>query len=262
MRTYRILNEHIMEEYYNSRGDHPEYWDHWQNIDNRKDFNAKIKRKVKELNFLFSKVKKGVVLEAGCGMGQVVAAFEKKGVKAIGVDYSENIIESSKKIQQDLELVLGNISNLPFPDKNFSHYICLGVIEHYQDADMLKKIFNEAKRVTREGFYFTVPYFSPALGRDYDKKRLNENLEGKEFYQYYFTSEGIKNLLKKYGFEPVECNYFMTIIGLRLHNAFFRFFYTKINILRYIAWMFLVPIDKIFGRKYGRMIGVYCICPS
>ncbi|MEW6068857.1 MAG: class I SAM-dependent methyltransferase [Nitrospirota bacterium] len=150
---------------------------------------------------------KGLILEGGCGIGQMVHAFKCQGYNAVGIDFAGETIKRVKAAVPDLDVRLGDIRNLPFRDGEIAGYWSFGVIEHFWEG--YEKIIDEMKRVIRNGGYLfiTFPYMSPlrkckvSLGlynRDVD------NCETDKFYQFALDYNKVIFDLKAIGFTFVE----------------------------------------------------------
>ncbi|MGQ9701994.1 MAG: class I SAM-dependent methyltransferase, partial [bacterium] len=92
-------------------------------------------------------------LDIGCGVGWALHyIFSTGNVKDgifVGLDISKKAIYLAKNIMKfDVNLLVGNGENLPFPDNYFDLVFSLGTIEHFSNPD---KGLEEIKRVTRRG---------------------------------------------------------------------------------------------------------------
>jgi len=109
------------------------------------------------LNYL---PKKGLILEAGCGVGQWVGYFQSKGYNIIGIDYNAPTVSQAKSYYKDLSLATADVRALPFQDESIDTYISFGVIEHFiEGPDVALK---EAHRVLKKGgtAIITVPHMN------------------------------------------------------------------------------------------------------
>lgn len=70
---------------------------------------------------LYEKYIDGVVLDVGCGRGDVVKLLRSKGFKADGID----------QINLDNGMIVGSILE-PFEDHKYDTMICIDVIEHIE----------------------------------------------------------------------------------------------------------------------------------
>lgn len=177
------------------------FWDsHWE------DVNIEVAVKNLSGSFLARVMekylpKKGKILEGGCGVGQWVLYLKGKGYDIVGVDFAEDTIKRVKQRFPDLPIKNGDILDLPFPDKWFSAYMSLGVIEHFEEGP--EKALAEAHRVLQDKglFLCSVPYSNPIrkLKRKLFKS-YHQRKEGEEFYQWAFTKKEIKGLIETAGF--------------------------------------------------------------
>lgn len=191
----------------------PDFWDeHWHS----ENYRASIERGRNSrliLNTLRKYIpdKKGRILEGGCGRGQVVYCMHAHGYESIGIDWAEKTIAKTKEVLPELDVRVGDLTSLPFPDNYFVGYWSLGVIEHFWEG--YQTILTEMQRVlVQRGYLFlSFPYLSPLRKI---KAKLNlypeiEKLTGRQrerFYQFAldeqtaindFTAAGFKLLRKK-----------------------------------------------------------------
>ncbi len=98
------------------------------------------------------------VLEAGCGMGQVVYHLRQQGYHVIGVDYAPEAIKPTLARFPDLPLYVGDVHQLPFPSNSFGGYLSFGVVEHFEQGP--QAALAEAYRVLCPGgvLVLTVPH--------------------------------------------------------------------------------------------------------
>jgi ubiquinone/menaquinone biosynthesis C-methylase UbiE len=100
------------------------------------------------------------VLDAGCGEGVISVMLAQKGCIVTGVDISEPNIESCKeyakeeKLEDKLTFLVGDMENLPVPDKSFDYVISSHVLEHIPD---FHKGVTEINRVARVGAVIAIP---------------------------------------------------------------------------------------------------------
>lgn len=170
-------------------------------------------KKSRLLSIIKSKInKKDKTLEVGCGMGKLSIALLKEGYDLIGVDYSKELIIKIKKempeFKENFRFMDGR--DLKFKDKTFDALISPGVIEHFHEEDQ-NKMLSELHRVLKDDgkLVCIVPYLNLVkkikfnkLQKRYDKLRDN----GIEFYQYVYSKNEIKKVLKSNGFHVTQIN--------------------------------------------------------
>lgn len=98
---------------------------------------------------LYSLIKKenGSLLDLGCGYGEDLSYFHKKGFDVYGIDISKEMIKESKKNCKKASLNVASFGNLPY-DKNkfdiiFSRYA-------FQHSNNIEPIFNEVYRTLKK----------------------------------------------------------------------------------------------------------------
>ena len=98
-------------------------------------------------------IKKGNLLEAGCGGGHHSVALAKRGFNVTAIDLSLNALFAAKKLAeneaQDILFLCGDIKRLPFEDNEFDICFCSLVLHHFLH---LNNIVKELVRVTRKYF--------------------------------------------------------------------------------------------------------------
>lgn len=181
----------------------PDFWDkHWD-TENFKGMieGGKNNRFILRTLGKYLPDKNGGVLEGGCGRGSVVYCMHAHGYKAIGVDFAKRTIEKTKRVFPELDIRVGDVRNLQFPDNYFVGYWSKGVIEHFWDGyhDILK----EMRRVLISGGYvfLAFPYMSP-LRRLKVKLGLYKEFDGGEKESFYQFALDQKTVIKD--FESLE----------------------------------------------------------
>ena len=152
---------------------------------------------------------RGRILESGCGTGYGSIMLRKiRGDNVVLLDISSNALEiasaQSKKEKAPVMIVQGDMHWLPFPDQSFDLAWNSGTIEHFPHPGGSIK---EMKRVAK-----IVLCIIPAKGiiwQIYDSlfKTLGKGVRDKfqdETYCQFYTSEMLKSLFKKTGFNSIE----------------------------------------------------------
>ena len=127
---------------------------------------------------------KAKLLEGGCGSGSYLARFAEMGYQVVGVDFAQRTVARLNAALPDLDVLVGDIRDLPFPNNTFDAYYSGGVIEHFEDGLMPQ--IEEAYRVLKAGgvFLVTVPYLNVSrnLSARWFGNRVKIDLDGRDTY--------------------------------------------------------------------------------
>src|SRR5437763_4205785 len=109
--------------------------------------------KVKYLDYLVGLlgrhgIPKGSVLDVGAGYGFFLAALEKAGYEAHGVEISHHAVEQARQRTRGQVIEQGAEAPFPFPDSHFDAVTLLDVIEHLKDYDTT---LSSCRRVLKPG---------------------------------------------------------------------------------------------------------------
>lgn len=96
-----------------------------------------------------NKLEGNTILDLGCGNGNVISLLKKeREAFYYGLDISQNMIEGAKKrCGEEVDFVLGDAENLPYPDDKFDIIICNASFHHYPRP---KVAVSEIKRVLKK----------------------------------------------------------------------------------------------------------------
>ena len=128
------------------------------------------------------------VLDLGCGLGFGSHILRRNAEVVFGIDISESSISFSSNSYSDSNLffLLGDGSNLPFPDNYFDMITCFEVIEHIDDHD---NFLNECKRVLNSKGLFLCSTPNKRFHSGYWNKPLNP------FHNQEFNMEDFYKLI-------------------------------------------------------------------
>jgi ubiquinone/menaquinone biosynthesis C-methylase UbiE len=199
----------------------PDYWDeHWEKYDIKNLY----PRRIHSYDPIVRYTKKflpvnGRILEGGCGLGQNVYKLHKIGYDTIGVDYAEKTVDFVKSKFPELNIIKGDVGDLPFPDDYFDGYWSIGVIEHFYEG--YDGIIKEMHRVVKKGGYVFVTFPHMSVLRRI-KSKLNfyptwkENIGYLEnFYQFALDENRVIEDFENYNFKLIEKRYLDGLKGLK-----------------------------------------------
>ena len=113
---------------------------------------------IHELTRKMKKYKVKKVLDLGCGSGWLTIFISKYGFDVTGIDTAKPAIELGKtwagEDNANVNLLVGDILNLPFKENTFDAAVCNSVLEHFR-FDQAKVLFEKIHKVLApQGFFF------------------------------------------------------------------------------------------------------------
>jgi ubiquinone/menaquinone biosynthesis C-methylase UbiE len=245
-RYWREPNSEMWDEIW-SKTDEKEYW--------RNALNGEL---LYEYKNVFEKylIPGSKILEAGCGLGQVVIALRTRGFNCYGLDYADKVINILNNKFPDIPFEIGDIRNIKYNDNFFDSYISLGVIEHFTEGQ--EKMLNEAARVLNKNgiIFLSVPFYSPfrkflnKFGK-YNKDNFTSNMP---YFESCFSEDELHFLFNNAGFDVIEYIYINPIMPF-VQETFLRPLYfiieDKIKIRGLIDRLLKVLLSK---RLFSHMI--------
>ena len=210
----------------------------------------------------------GPILEGGCGLGKFVYSLKCINYDVIGIDNAKLTIEKLKKFKPSLNIKLGDVREIPFPDNYFAGYWSLGVIEHFFEG--YSQILSEMRRVLKpNGYLFiTFPYMSPLrkfksrvhLYKYFNLEIYERDKAPRSFYQYVLNEKLLIDELQDLGFELRYIKPRGGIKGFKDEIFFLKFFIRRFLQLLYnnqnskFLNLFKVILEKILNKFTGNSI--------
>lgn len=193
------------------------------------------------------------LLDAGCGLGQTVLAFQAKGFDCHGLDYANRVIDLLNKQFPELPFLKGDIREIPYPDSYFDGYISLGIIEHFPEGQ--RKMLAEAARVLRRGGYACVSV--PALN-EFRKLRIKRDtyssMADLPFFESCISEEELTHLMNYVGLKPVRITYMNPMMTFA-QETIIRPLYRHIEDIRYVRGAIDRTVSLFLpNRWFGHMM--------
>lgn len=157
------------------------------------------------------------ILELGCGQGQDVVYFGKKGAIVTALDFSQKAIESTRLrvnkegLNNSVSAIEADISSsLDFPEEHFD-VVFANLSLHYFDDKMTKRIFDKIYRVLKPSGYFffevkSVDDVDYGKGVEVEKDFFNYN--GKK--RHFFTEQYLLECTQRFDIVCVQPNSYMS----------------------------------------------------
>lgn len=125
---------------------------------------------------------------------------ERKNFDLYGIDISPVVCSYAKARLKKVNIVQGDIRNLPFKDNFFDIVFDLSTLDHLPENQALK-VLQEYTRVIKKGGVLVLIFWYKSSFLKYILKRIRKREEPQT--QYYFLIESIRNEIKK-SFEILE----------------------------------------------------------
>lgn len=171
-----------------------------------------IKKKIDHKKYIV-KLDMNTCLDLGCGIGRHIVYLDDLGFDVYGIDISDEAINFAKKYFDNIKksylkdkIVVGSITDLPYPNVFFDFIVSHGVLDS-MSFNIAQKGINEIYRVLKKGGLL---YFDVVSGCDYNHYREYEGEEvvssehEKGTIQSYFNWRKI-NLLLGDRFKIIDC---------------------------------------------------------
>lgn len=160
--------------------------------------------------------------DIGCGNGKNM--LYRKDLINVGCDFSKNLVNIC--LRKKLNVIYGNILNIPYKNNIFDYTICIAVIHHLSKEKYRKQAIKELLRVTKPNGKILILVWAleqlPTSKRKFKKQenmikwkgKSNKNIEYR--YYYVFKKNELESLIdKKY---KVESFYEMGNWGVIIHK--------------------------------------------
>lgn len=142
------------------------------------------------------------ILDGGCGLAHTVYSLHQVGYQAYGVDFAVKTVELVNEHAPELNVVPGDVRDLPFAESFLDGYWSIGVIEHFIEG--YDAIVEEMRRVLKPGgvAFVTVPSVSPIRkAKIFLNKYPEFDGQYKNFYQFVLNPANIIKSFEFHGFD-------------------------------------------------------------
>ena len=138
-----------------------------------------------------------LVGDIGCGNGKNML-FEKNDLNFKGCDFSNQLVQLG--CAKGLDIVYGNILDIPYPNNYFDNIICIAVLHHISKEEDRIKAINELIRVTKPGGRILILVWAMKQDPDskikfgkqdiyLDWKDKHKNILGQRYYHIFIENE-------------------------------------------------------------------------
>jgi 2-polyprenyl-3-methyl-5-hydroxy-6-metoxy-1,4-benzoquinol methylase len=183
---------------------------------------VRLKRRIRAAR-VHKYVNGGKVLDIGCGRGIFLNEMRKKGYDVYGTEFSETGANFAREVLK-LDISIGELVTLKFPDNNFDIITIYHVLEHLSNP---VQTLHEAKRILKPGglLLIAVPNIDSWQAKIF--KTYWFHLDIPRHY-YHFSPVTLSNMLpgnswdllkvKKFSFEQGPFGWVQSTANLIFHN--------------------------------------------
>jgi len=173
------------------------------------------------------------VLDLGAGLGRHSIFFAKQGLKVSSIDISDyamnKLKEWNEKENLDIEIIVGDMIDLPYADNSFDCVFAYHVISH-TDSLGAKKVIGEIERVLRQNgeIYISICSKESWSFKDGRFPKLDDNTlvrteEGPEkgVPHFYADLDNILSLFQNFNIEKIRHIDYCYVDSQKQNNKYF-----------------------------------------
>lgn len=150
---------------------------------------------------------KGTYLDIGCGTGNYTIEFSKRGVRMIGIDPSDAMLDIARTRSNAVEWKKGRAESIPLPDASVDGILAILTTHHWNDQT---KGYAELARVMKPGARLVTFTSTPAQMKTYWLSHYFPTIL-RDSAKQMLPFETIETNLRNGGFASIETEkYFVT----------------------------------------------------
>jgi ubiquinone/menaquinone biosynthesis C-methylase UbiE len=185
----------------------------------------------------------GRVLEAGCGTGLILGRLAPIADCAWGFDLSAGMVKKAQ--ERGLNVVLGDITHIPFRDASFDLVCSFKVLAHVPD---IRQALAEIARVTAPGGHMVLEFYNPWSLRYLAKlasgpRAISKHRTEADVYTRWDSPKAIENLLPP----GVELLGFRGVRVFTPAAAIYRLPIISYSLIKLEKWAVNSPLRKLGG---------------
>ena len=151
-----------------------------------------------QANSFVKHVKKGRVLDLGCGAGAHSKLLLEAGLEVVGIDFSEKMIREAKKKVPEGKFYVMDITGLDFPDAYFDSVFARASLLHVSKKQ-INKVLDKLHNILKKNGLL---YVAMKEGKG-EREVFSDYFKLNRFFAFYTEPELVK-LLGKCGFKVIN----------------------------------------------------------
>lgn len=172
---------------------------------NSKEMEKRLSQESHRIRFFRPFLKRGKILDIGCGMGFFLLACRKKGYEVKGIELSEDSASYCRDTL-NINVVVGTLAEADMKEEPFDLITMWHFLEHTPDPSFC---LERARSWLKAGglIIVDVPNYEST-----DARLTWENWKGWQlpYHLYHFTPFTIKDLLKRHGFRILRTKSYLS----------------------------------------------------
>ena len=136
------------------------------------------------------------VLDIGCGAGQITDYLTQKGIRAIGLDFSQELLKIARQNFPKSKFILADICEYEQKEQ-VDGIITKDVLFHMSDENLIQVLQKFRKLLNPNGSLCIIMDMPKEAGEQIFVEELDDK---HQIYYNYLTPEKLKELLEKTGF--------------------------------------------------------------
>lgn len=138
---------------------------------------------------------RALVLDVGCGTGHKTVFLVKNGLKVIGIDFSEKMIEIAKRQVEGAEFRVMDMWKVDQMSESFDGIFAQACLLHVPKKDALKVIKILASKLKSGGYFYVAVKIS---NKGLNEEIIKENDYGYQYERFFsfYTLDEVKKYFK------------------------------------------------------------------
>lgn len=143
----------------------------------------------------------GPVIDVGCGVGLLVKLLRDRGVPAIGIDFSEEMVGFARSRNGDATVLHGDFMRHPF-DEQFAGVVSMGVLHLFPSEEAARMLGRMRDLLLPDGVLYVTTTREDEAREGYVPKDVYTG--GYLRYRRFWTESDFARLLCDAGFDILE----------------------------------------------------------